>query len=343
MKRVLQALAVAVPMAISAPYAQAHSPIAAETSGELVGLVDAANLVVVGTVAEVRYVNARDPETKALVPHAVVTYRVERLLRGKVLGEKSVTIRFIGGPDGQGRFLKVDGVPLFQDGDQDVLFLAGNGEDGNCPLARCEYGRFRISKERVYDTHGSPVSAIVKNSTISRGLPPPELTSFHYPTPAFDDLIQNPEVQRAMKAQGLTPETARARYQEGAPKMMELTETFSPTKTDGPPDSVAPLPKRGGTVKLLPPPDRQPPPSLQAAISVQEFLGVVGKLAQQSHREPVPFKDVDPKAEIRLQPFKAFEPLNIARRPLPPPPVTPSDQAERRAYDAAGGNPVLSR
>ena len=48
-----------------------------------------------------------------LVPHTYVAFRVAKTYRGKVPGD-ALVLRVIGGSDGQGRFLEVQGEPLFQ-------------------------------------------------------------------------------------------------------------------------------------------------------------------------------------------------------------------------------------
>ncbi len=50
---------------------------------------------------------------------------------------------------------------MFQPGDEDVLFVRSNGEDG-CAVVMCEFGRYRIFKEAVYEAHGSPVTRVGK-------------------------------------------------------------------------------------------------------------------------------------------------------------------------------------
>jgi hypothetical protein len=336
----LRTFASVVPLLLLPTFAGAHSPIAAEQSGELVSLVEQSNLIALGTVASVTYVNAKDPETGALVPHGIVTYRVRTVLRGEPEGRQLI-LRFIGGPDGQGRFLKVDGVPLFQPGDTDVLFLESAGDKG-CPLVRCEYGRFRVLREQVFDTHGSPVRAIVKNGVVARGLPPAELRTVSYPTPEFDELIKNPEVQAELRRQNLTTDQARERYKAGAPRQMVLGEAFSPMRTaerDSGRGQAASAGRGSDTIVNAVPASASPP-----VMKAQEFLAVVGRLARVTRRQPAPFRNIDPNAEIRLTALRATEPLLERGDVIPTArPVDAAEREEAAAFEASGGNPVVRR
>lgn len=204
--------------------AQAHSPIGGLQVSKVDRLAEESNLVFVGDVVGVKFRQARLEGVEGSLPVTEVTYSIGEVLRGESPG-KTFTMRFPGGSDGQGGFVEVSGVPLFQPGEKDVLFVRGNGEQG-CPLVDCEYGRFRILDNAVYNTHGSPVRAIGKADAIARGLPPTQFRSFRYPAPDFDALFSNPEAAAALKAQGLTPEQAKARYQSEAPKEIVLQTVF---------------------------------------------------------------------------------------------------------------------
>ncbi len=325
--------------ALSGSIAWAHSPLGASLSGELTGLVQAANLVAVGIVDKVRYVNAVDPESGALVPHAFVTVRLEKVLRGKPEGSM-LTLRFIGGPDGQGRFLSVNGVPMFEEGERDVLFVAGNGEKG-CPLVRCEYGRFRLLDDRVYDTHGSPVRAILKNNTVARGLPPAPFRRFSFPAPTFDDLMKNPEARRLLEKEQLDYSRAKSRYEAEAPKRVVLGVSFS--------DEANVKDRDGGVGAPIPP--SQPPlqPEIpESAISLGEFLRVVERLSRDTTRSAERVLSVDPKTPIRLTPLRPTLPPGRPAGGGPGgglPPIDPgsTEAAEIKAFRSNNFNPVLPR
>lgn len=331
--QVAAAAATALAVALAAP-ASAHNPVAAETADDLAQLVGRSSLVVVGEVASVTYRNARNPDGGRPVPHSIVSFRVAQTIRGRAPGEVLV-LRFIGGPDGQGGFLQVDGVPLFQPGDRDVLFVAGNGERG-CALALCEYGRYRLLGDSVFNTHGSPVRAIVKDGAIARGQPPRELTVYRYPAPTFDDLVKNPVVQAELRRQGLSADEARRRYEAEAPKILELATPFEakgdPGGVDGGADAVA----AGDDASLA---------ALPAGpVSVDSFLAKVGEITARTSVRPVAFRNADPDAEIvltRLVPARAGTPR--PRRPLLLRRPSPADVAEAREVAAQDGDPVLKR
>lgn len=373
-KACLAACAAALITGVGGP-SVAHNATEPGKAGELANLTEAANLVVLGTVADVRYVNAVDRQTGALVPHTFVTYRVEQTFRGKPT-EQSLTLRFLGGPDGQGRFLAVSGVPKFQPGERDLLFVLGSGER-SCALALCEYGRFRVLGDRVYNTYGSPVRALVKNNVISRGAPPTEFLRFAYPAPTLDGLLQNPEVRKLLEEQDMDLDDVRKRYESEAPKTIQLNWAAGP-ETQG----AAGEADAGGQPK---PPGRRPvarntpqglavarselaaraellavaPPRGQTAvlpegpIALQQFVEVVERLSREAKRSPEPVRNADPKAEIKLSSIRALAPPAERRlaREAAPFAATASvataqnaqDAAEEAALRANDFNPVLPR
>src|SRR5215212_1607975 len=101
----------------------AHSPQEKTQGGDLMELVERANLVFVGHVVKVSYRNAEpaDEKSEGAIPYTIVTYEVEQVLRGEAPA-REISFRLVGGPDGTGRFLTVSGVPTIQEGDQDILF-----------------------------------------------------------------------------------------------------------------------------------------------------------------------------------------------------------------------------
>ena len=108
-------------------------------------LVRRADFVFEGRVVEIDYrASDRRSEQDAVLPHTFVTYKIATYLKGHS-DARQVTLRFIGGPDQRGRYLTVTDVPLFEEGDHDVLLVRGNGETA-CPLVSCEEGRFQNSK-----------------------------------------------------------------------------------------------------------------------------------------------------------------------------------------------------
>lgn len=206
--------------------AQAHAPFDQSTVGDVRLLVNSAKLIVHGKIAKVTYVNGASRAGRPQ-PHTFVTYDLVEVLFPKELsGRLQLTLRFVGGPDGQGRFLDVGGVPKFMVGDEDILFVAENGERG-CALVLCEFGRFRVLDGMVYESHGSPVIRMSTKRISTGGFGPPALQKFAFPAPDFDELIKNPSALRILKQLGLSEEEARRKYQNEAPKEILLEDGIS--------------------------------------------------------------------------------------------------------------------
>jgi hypothetical protein len=101
------------------------------------------------------------------LPHTFVSYRVDHVLRGAATVGSSITLRYLGGPASSDRILKVSGVPEFEVGDQDLLFVRRNGISP-CPLVGWEQGRFRIVRGGVFDEFGREIW-LTPNAQLVRG------------------------------------------------------------------------------------------------------------------------------------------------------------------------------
>jgi hypothetical protein len=120
-------------------------------------LFQQAQLVVLGVVAAVEYRNSdTDSSHPMSLPHAFVTIDIEHTYKGNAPSGNVITLRFQGGPDGKGNALLIPGVPLFDVGDRDVLFIRGNGRQ-IAPLVGWQQGRFRIVNDLVYGDAGEAV------------------------------------------------------------------------------------------------------------------------------------------------------------------------------------------
>lgn len=335
---------VAVAAACISSSASAHSPMDKGRAGDLVQLVNQSNLVFIGTVEKVAYRNARGDKGEGVIPYTIVTYRIGQVLRGKAPG-KEITMRLVGGPDGRGRFLSVTGVPVIQKGDQDLLFVA-NTNDASCPLVFCEHGRFRILNEQVFDTYGSPVRAIVKSTVLSRGLPPKPFQTVRFPTPKFEELMQNPEVAEQLKSQNMSVEDARRRYEEGAPKYVEFTEELpaaekgSDAGTEGPSTTG---PGTGSSGPTAPATQVEMTPTAPAGpLALSEFVAVTRRLATASKRKPTEVRSIDPAAEIVAAKVSLAVPQRLAP-PAPPAPTAPGSADEYKAFAQNGFDPVIRK
>lgn len=357
--------------AFSAP-ATAHNPVGAEKAGALESLASQSNLVLRGRVAKVEYKMSEPNEGEGSLPQTIVTYQVGDVLRGKAPGE-TFTMRFIGGPDGMGRFLSVSGVPKFEEGDQDLLFIAGNGEKG-CPLVLCEYGRFRILRSGVYNAKGSPVRAVRQDQALARGPAPKEFMTFHYPAPKFDDLVRNPEVQAILKEQNLSMEEARARYEQEAPKQIEMRANVSqvsnakdlgkdirvrpnlqprlqktPIKPMQPrinepqlklDKRAAVIAKPGAQIAAIPTTPEDLP---DGPMAVEEFMSHVKRVVEKVDRQPTALRSFDPNAPIRIVAPRQTTPQKVEMKQLGAQEMTPEDKAEYEALQEQDFDPVIKR
>jgi hypothetical protein len=83
------------------------------------------------------------------MPHTFVTYRVDHAVKGGTPGEE-VTLRFLGGAAADGvRSLSVSGIPEFDLGDRDLLFVGDDNGRSACPLVDCESGRLPVVGDQI--------------------------------------------------------------------------------------------------------------------------------------------------------------------------------------------------
>lgn len=357
----------------------AHNPVGSDRAGELSALANQSNLVFVGRVASVDYrLSESSTEGDGAIPYTTVTYAVDEIFRGDLVGQ-TFTMRFIGGPNGMGRFLDVSGVPQFEQGDQDLLFISGNGEQA-CPLVLCEWGRFRIHEGGVYNAKGAPVRAVIKNNVIARGPVPSEFLSFRFPAPRFDDLIRNPEVQALIKEQNMPLDQLRERYESEAPKQIEISAGLADlsNKNDTSKDlKVRPTLrqqlKRTPVQPIKPQPvERQlkkplrtleekaatviTRPDLQIAaiattpddlpdgpMAIEEFISHVKRIAGDVERQPQLIESIDFDALIYFTPPNQSVPQSVEAGKFDSGQMTPEDRAEFEALQKQDFDPVIRR
>lgn len=317
----------------------AHMSVGSDRRGGLAASVDRANLVFMGRVARVEYKTARSRSSEeGPLPVTFVTYEVGEVLRGKSPG-KTFTMRFLGGSDGRGRFLDVSGVPKFRAGDQDILLVKGNGSDG-CALVNCEWGRFRVLDGGVYNTHGAPVRAVLKDGVVARGAPPAAFTTFSYPTPKFDDLMENPKAREQLKKNGMSVDDARKRYEREAPKEIVVTlavpdaagqagdKLRSAEPTSAPGDRAAAIPE-----KEMP----------EGPMAVEEFVAHVKRIAKGARRSPVAVVSIDAAQSLVVEAPTLRKPAAAPRQPPSIKPQTAEEAAELKALEAQDFDPVIKR
>ena len=109
-------------------------------------IVTSAERIFLGQVVNVRPTWQTSADGKHIV--SIVTFKVERVLKGQFGPE--IQLEFLGGDIG-GLVMEVVGMPQFQVGDRDVLFLSATPRAVS-PLVGFYHGRFRIADDRVNRT-----------------------------------------------------------------------------------------------------------------------------------------------------------------------------------------------
>lgn len=304
--------------------AEAHSSISKRQGASLTTLVNNSNLVFHGEVLGVDYRLAEPDRTGRRMPHTLVTYRVGKILRGDYKGE-TIVLKFVSGTDGAGGFIQGAGVPLFQKGDEDFLFLRSNGATG-CPIVACEWGRFRILEGGVYDGLGRPLVSSRRGRLQSAGVTAEPFLKFAYPRPPFENLLKRPDVQRIIKEKGVSIDEAKAEYEKNAPEQI-LIGLLLPAVQRG--DRA-----RSGIVSTLP--DIKPIP-----LKLDAWLEIVKKAADGSVRKPVEIVSWDPKAPIVFSSSLRLKPKILPPPKKAPDPKTEQERRERAALLKNGNNPVI--
>lgn len=105
-----------------------------------------ADLIVLVETASVRSDWQTSPQGKHIV--TIVTFKVERTLKGQP--SQQLQLEFLGGNIG-GLVMEVDGMPQFQAGDRDVLFVSPH-RNSVSPVVGLSQGRFRVERDRAAGT-----------------------------------------------------------------------------------------------------------------------------------------------------------------------------------------------
>ena len=106
-------------------------------------LVNGADYVVRAKVAGIRY-EASERNGRAWV-HTFVKLEIIETIAGEAPAS-TVELRLLGGKAPNGDEMRVEGVPEFKVGDEDVLFVHGNGKNFY-PLYAVMHGRYPIKKD----------------------------------------------------------------------------------------------------------------------------------------------------------------------------------------------------
>lgn len=123
--------------------------------------VDRAELIFTGQVLDVEMV----PSGDGLFPFTFVTFSVDQTLKGAA-DANSLTLRFDGGDlPAREQSVEVVGVPVFEIGQEVLLFVAGNGKQA-CPLIGWWQGRLDFVQHPTSETtmlvdhRGAPIEGI---------------------------------------------------------------------------------------------------------------------------------------------------------------------------------------
>lgn len=136
---------------------------------DLGGLADQAELVFTGKAIASESRASKDGSTA----FTFVTFAVDEVLKGAV-ASRELTLRFDGGDLG-GRFLVVEGMPRFDEGESYLLFVHGNGRSAS-PVVGWWQGQYRFSEDKqlgrrlLLDAQGAPLRGI-RGDRWLRGLP----------------------------------------------------------------------------------------------------------------------------------------------------------------------------
>ena len=104
-------------------------------------LVAEADCIVRGTVTAVEARAVATPRGSAI--HTLVTLSVEECVKGTA--PRQLTLTLLGGALGAKRTI-IAGMPQFQVGDREILFVQGNGRQF-CPMVGLYHGRYRVLTE----------------------------------------------------------------------------------------------------------------------------------------------------------------------------------------------------
>ena len=303
-------LAIATAMLASLSAGSASAADEATTINDLVG---GAKLIARTRVSHVDYRNSTSGLRGANpVPYTFVTYQLIRVVRGTPTSA-TLRVRYLGGPDGRGHIVEPSEVPIFQVGDEDILFFQGNGEAG-CPLVSCVQGRYRILNEAVYDGTGAPVRAIQDGRVIASGAMPSAFATVSYPAPSFDELIKSPEALETLRRRGLSIEDARRSYEAQAPKRVVLrTSQMAAASADSPAGSAG-----------------QQRQAAAQPLSVERFLETIGQARASAGGRAAGVRSIEVGTPAGPS-VAANAPAPSSGRSLTTPPRTPADIAEENA------------
>lgn len=143
-----------------------HAAIPLDYTNDLSKMLDESDLIFQGEVSNIEYRLSADSDGSIPGSFSFVTFKVMNIFKGEYK-EKLLTLRFYGGLDNAtGSISGVDGIPVFDKSETDILFVKNNNV-WECPLVSCEMGRFRVVKGKLYSEEGQEIQ--ITNGRINRG------------------------------------------------------------------------------------------------------------------------------------------------------------------------------
>lgn len=165
MKRILLSCSLAATLSLAAMQVQAFPATIPPT---FQALTEQADMVFQGKVTKIEYKNSATTDGTKGSPYTFVTYQISQVIAGSY-SDPTITLRFLGGDDpSTGTFLEVTESPLFDVGDEDILYVSGNGAS-ECPLVGCAQGRLRIINGSLQDDEGREILAPTNMSSYIKG------------------------------------------------------------------------------------------------------------------------------------------------------------------------------
>ncbi|WP_139556756.1 hypothetical protein [Methylotetracoccus oryzae] len=158
---------IAAVIAVGGIYSAESPATSSGGSPKLDAYVSEADFIFRGTVDTVKYeLSEPTGPDSAQLPFTFVTFKVSTAMKGAPAG-KTVTLRFLGGLDPRtGLFMTSDQTPLFDVGDEDIVFAKKGGTLSS--LVRNKEGRFRVIGDQVYSNEGQEVT-IDKGKSVHTG------------------------------------------------------------------------------------------------------------------------------------------------------------------------------
>jgi hypothetical protein len=189
-------------------------------------LMTEATLIFEGTVVDVSHRNSDVLSSDDVeMPHTFVTFKIDRVFKGASEAKDYITLRMQSGPDGRGNTLIIPGIPQFELGDHQIIFVHGNGVR-ICPVVGWEQGQFHLIDNQVLASDGRKLygnnESFIRSGVRIEG-------NKQLDAKAFRQMIAS-KVQKLYSA-----ESQRIQSPERSVAIFELLRVKNPRPTTAPP------------------------------------------------------------------------------------------------------------